>query len=223
MDIIPLFDMEPDHEEDHHSLWAEKYRPKKLEDFLGSESVKETMRIFLEKNDIPHLMFYSSPGTGKTSLGKLLTKIIPCDSIIINASDENGVDDIRNKVQSFALTIGIHPLKVIFLDECLDENTLIWILRDGMEQRIPIKNLNDKIDLVRSYNIEKKRIEWRPFDLISQGLHKTYEIEFENGEIIICTDTHKWYVRDENENVIRVETSEMISGKYTYILTTEEN
>lgn len=113
----PFFEMEEALETPHHSLWAEKYRPKKFEEFLGSESVKETIKIFLEKNDIPHLMFYGPPGTGKTSLSKLLIKHIPCDSLTINASDENRIDDIRYKVQDFAMTMGIHPLKVMFMDE----------------------------------------------------------------------------------------------------------
>lgn len=109
--------MEDPVEENHHSLWVEKYRPKKISDFIGSNSVRETINIFLEKNEIPHLLFYGPPGTGKTSLGKLLTKIIPCDSVILNASDENRVDDIRVKVQDFAMTMGINPLKIMFLDE----------------------------------------------------------------------------------------------------------
>lgn len=102
----------------HHSLWVEKYRPKKFEDFIGSESVKETLQLWLEKKDIPHLLFFSSPGTGKTSIGKMLVNLIPCDSLIINAADENGVDDVRNKVQDFCITMGMQPLKIMFLDEC---------------------------------------------------------------------------------------------------------
>lgn len=100
-----------------HSLWVERYRPKNLDKFIGSQAVVETVKDWLDKKDIPHLLFFSSPGTGKTSLGKILTKHIPCDSLIINASDENGVDDIRNKVQDFCMTMGMQPLKVMFLDE----------------------------------------------------------------------------------------------------------
>lgn len=100
-----------------HSLWVEKWRPRKFEDYIGSEVVKETVGVFLKNNDIPHLMFYGPPGTGKTTIGKLLISKIPCDSLIINASDENGVESIRNKVQDFAMTMGIHSLKIMFLDE----------------------------------------------------------------------------------------------------------
>jgi len=100
-----FFEMEQPAEVPDHSLWVERYRPKSLEDFVGSPSVRETLKIWLDSKDIPHLLFFSSPGTGKTSLGKMLVKLIPCDSLTINASDENKVDDIRNKVQDFCVTI----------------------------------------------------------------------------------------------------------------------
>jgi len=112
-----FFEMEEKAPVSDHSLWVERYRPKKFDDFIGSETVKETLKLWLEKKDIPHLLFFSSPGTGKTSLGKMLVNLIPCDSMIINASDENGVDDIRNKVQDFCVTMGMNPLKIMFLDE----------------------------------------------------------------------------------------------------------
>jgi DNA polymerase III delta prime subunit len=117
MNNEPYFEMEQPSQKEHHSLWAEKYRPDTFEDFLGSEAVKEKVGTFLDSNDIPHILLYGPPGTGKTSLGKLLVNKIPCDHLLINASDENRVDDIRHKVQDFAITMGIHPLKVMFLDE----------------------------------------------------------------------------------------------------------
>lgn len=110
-------DMEEVPEVSDHSLWVERYRPRKFDDFIGNSIVKETLKLWLEKKDIPHLLFFSTPGTGKTSLGKMLTSLIPCDSLIINASDENGVDSVRNKVQDFCMTMGMHNLKIMFLDE----------------------------------------------------------------------------------------------------------
>lgn len=112
-----FFEMEDRAKVPDHSIWAERYRPKTFDTFIGSENVKETLKIWLEKKDIPHLLFFSSPGTGKTSLGDMLTDLIPCDCLKINASDENGVDDIRNKVQDFCMTMGMRPLKIMFLDE----------------------------------------------------------------------------------------------------------
>ena len=113
----PYFEMEESHEQDSHGIWAEKYRPKSFDEFIGSASIKETLSLFLENKDVPHILFYGPPGTGKTSVAKLLIKSIPCDNLLINASDENKVDDVRNKIQEFAMTMGIHPLKIMVLDE----------------------------------------------------------------------------------------------------------
>lgn len=111
------FEMEEAPKEFHHTIWVEKWRPKTLDSLVGSPALKETIEIWLRNKDIPHLLFFSSPGTGKTSIGKILVEQIPCDSLIINASDENGVDDIRDKVQDFCMTMGTQPLKIMFLDE----------------------------------------------------------------------------------------------------------
>jgi len=112
-----FFEMDAPNEVPDHSLWVERYRPKTVEELIASPAVKETLQLWLKNKDIPHLLFFSSPGTGKTSIGKILIKHIPCDSLLINASDENGVDSIRNKVQDFCMTMGAQPLKVMFLDE----------------------------------------------------------------------------------------------------------
>ena len=100
-----------------NNIWAEKYRPKIFDTLIGNIPIKEISKIWLAEKEIPHILLHSSPGTGKTSLGKLLISHIPCDSLIINASDENSVDNIRNKVQDFAMTMGAMPLKIILLDE----------------------------------------------------------------------------------------------------------
>jgi len=101
----------------NHSLWVEKYRPIKLEDYVGNEHLKEKVSIFIENNDIPHLLLYGKAGTGKTTLAKLIVKSIDCDFMIINASDERNVDTIRDKVRGFASSMGFKKWKVVVLDE----------------------------------------------------------------------------------------------------------
>ena len=100
-----------------HSLWVEKHRPSKLEDYVGNEHLKSKVEGYLETGDIPHLLLYGKAGTGKTTLARLIVNSVDCDYMIINASDENNVDTVRNKVKSFASTIGFKPFKVIILDE----------------------------------------------------------------------------------------------------------
>ena len=99
-------------------LWVEKYRPSSLDNYIGNEHLKSKVKIYLESGDLPHLLFFGKAGTGKTTLAKLLVNNIECDYLYINASDENSVDTVRNKVRQFASTVGVKDLKIIILDEC---------------------------------------------------------------------------------------------------------
>jgi replication factor C small subunit len=100
-----------------HTLWIEKYRSETLEQYIGNDAVKARIADCIANNDIPHFIFAGSAGTGKTTLAKLIVKNIQCDYLYINASDENGIDIIRDKVKGFASTSSFKPLKVVILDE----------------------------------------------------------------------------------------------------------
>ena len=76
------------------------------------------MKVYLESEDVPHLLLFGKAGTGKTTLAKIVVNNIDCDYMYINASDENKVDDVRNKIKTFASSVGFKSLKVIILDEC---------------------------------------------------------------------------------------------------------
>jgi DNA polymerase III delta prime subunit len=110
--------MEKSMNEIKHSLWVEKYRPTTMETYIGNEHLKSKVSIYLESGDLPHLLLFGKAGTGKTTLAKLLVNNIDCDYIYINASDENSVEVVRDKVKNFASTLGFQELKVIILDEC---------------------------------------------------------------------------------------------------------
>ena len=99
-------------------LWVEKYRPSTLDTYIGNDQLKSKVAVYLESGDLPHLLLYGKAGTGKTTLAKLLVNNIECDYLYINASDENSVDTVRNKVRQFASTVGFKDLKIIILDEC---------------------------------------------------------------------------------------------------------
>ena len=100
-----------------NTLWCERYRPSTMDEFVGNEHIKDKVSSLIHDQDIPHLMFAGKAGTGKTTLAKLLIKNIDCDYLFINASDENSVDTIRNKIKGFVTTIGFKGLKIVVLDE----------------------------------------------------------------------------------------------------------
>ena len=100
-----------------HTLWIEKYRSQTLEQYIGNDTVKDRIADCIAKNDIPHFIFSGTAGTGKTTLAKLIVNNIKCDYLYLNASDENGIDVIRDKVKGFASSASFNPIKVVILDE----------------------------------------------------------------------------------------------------------
>lgn len=100
------------------SLLVEKYRPENMEDLVLEPQVREYFKNAIEKGEIPHLLFCGPAGTGKTTLAKILVKELDAVYRYINASDERGIDSVREKIVPFAQTKSIDGrLKIIILDE----------------------------------------------------------------------------------------------------------
>jgi replication factor C small subunit len=121
----------------YERLWCEKYRPKTLKDILLSEDNRVHFSTLNE--DTPNILFYGSPGTGKSTLAKIIVNdILKCQYLYINASDESGIDTIRNKVISFAQTRSIDSKKKVVILEEADGLTgdALRILRNVMEEYV---------------------------------------------------------------------------------------
>ena len=98
-------------------LWVEKYRPTTLEEYVGNETIKNKIADYLKQGSIQNLLFHGVAGTGKTTLAKLIAKNLNCDLLYINASDERGIDTIRDKIIPFASSMSFNDIKIVILDE----------------------------------------------------------------------------------------------------------
>ena len=99
-------------------LWVEEYRPKTIDDCILPQSLKTLFQSFIEKGEISNMLFSGTPGVGKTTVAKALCEQMNCDWIMINGSEEGGIDVLRNKIKNFASTVSLSGgKKVVILDE----------------------------------------------------------------------------------------------------------
>ena len=101
------------------NIWVEKYRPAKLADMVLSESLRAFVEECRTKGEIPNMLFVGNAGTGKTTLAKVIvSEILDAQYLYINASEKNGIDEVRTSILTFAQTKSIDgKIKIIFLDE----------------------------------------------------------------------------------------------------------
>ena len=99
-------------------LWVEQYRPKTIDDCILPDSLKSLFLAFIKKGEISNMLFSGTAGIGKTTVAKALCEQMNCDWIMINGSEEGGIDVLRNKIKNFASTVSLSGgKKVVILDE----------------------------------------------------------------------------------------------------------
>ena len=118
-------------------LWVEKYRPQTVEDCILPDGIKKTFQEFVNRKEIPNLLLSGTAGVGKTTIAKALCNEIGCDFIVINGSDESGIDVLRNKIKNYASSVSLAGgRKVIIIDEAdyLNPNSTQPALRGAIEE-----------------------------------------------------------------------------------------
>jgi DNA polymerase III delta prime subunit len=119
-----------------HLLWTEKYRPKTVEECILPERLKKPFQEYVNQKNIPNLLLSGGAGVGKTTIAKAMCNEVGCDFMILNGSDENGVDTIRFKIKNYASSMSLTGgRKVVILDEAdyLTPNAQA-ILRNAIEE-----------------------------------------------------------------------------------------
>lgn len=118
-------------------LWVEKYRPQTIDDCVLPESLKTTFKQYIAQGELPHFLFCGTAGVGKTTVAKALCNEIGAEYLMINSSEESGIDTLRNKIKGFASTISLTDAKkVVILDEAdyLNPNSTQPALRAFIEE-----------------------------------------------------------------------------------------
>jgi DNA polymerase III delta prime subunit len=183
-----------------NSLFVEKYRSKVLSEYVGNKQLKQIVLQYIKNKDIQNLLLYGTPGTGKTTLAKIIINHIDCDSLYINASDERGIDTIRDKVQGFASSASFKPLKIIILDEAdfltiqaqaslrniieTYSRTTRFILTCNYLERI-IDPLQSRCQVLKITPPSKKEVAQH----ISDILYKEY-INYEVSDLVLVVNKH---------------------------------
>jgi len=122
---------------DEQFLWVEKYRPRNLDDCILPQNQKDFFQVFLDKGEIQNMLLCGSAGVGKTTVARALCEQLETDYIIINGSEESGIDVLRTKIKQFASSVSFSgKTKVVILDEAdyLNPNSTQPALRAFIEE-----------------------------------------------------------------------------------------
>jgi DNA polymerase III delta prime subunit len=118
-------------------LWVERYRPKTIDECILPKNLKETFKQFVQSGELPNFLFCGTAGVGKTTVAKALCNEIGAEYLLINGSEESGIDILRTKIKSFASTVSLTDAKkVVILDEAdyLNPNSTQPALRGFIEE-----------------------------------------------------------------------------------------
>jgi len=182
------------------TIWTEKYRPQTLNDYVGNEDVKLKISKALENGDIQNLLFHGGAGQGKTTLAKIIAKHLDADLLYINASDENSVDVLRDKVKGFVSTSGFSKWKLVILDEAdfltinfqaglrgileTYSKTARFILTCNFVEKI-IDPIQSRLTYFHISPPDKKTVAFRAVEIL-----KAENIEFDPKDVIAIVEQH---------------------------------
>lgn len=184
-------------------LWVEKYRPKTVTEYVFRDAAqKSQVESWIKSGSLPHLLFSGSPGTGKTTLAKLMLHEIgvnPIDILEINASNERNIDTLRGKIITFASSMPFAgDVRYVILDEadylnCLAEDEKI-LLANGTELALKDMSADEKYAVV-SFNEKTGEFEEDTAEVAFVAESETYLVELENGNSITVTADHPFIVK----------------------------
>ena len=188
--------------DEKQSIWSEKYKPQTIDDVILPEKLRNSIKTGLENGTLPNLGLWSYlPGLGKSSLANAIANHQNVEPYWVNASLNKGIDLIRNEIHAFASRRSISDkLKVVIMDECLDENEEVILIEDNKEVAKKLKDLEiGKTYKCKSFNMNTGLFEDDTCEVVSSKNDTIYQVELADGRTIKVTDNHPFIVRENGK------------------------
>jgi DNA polymerase III delta prime subunit len=203
-------------------VWIEKYRPQSLADVKGHEQITERLASYIERNDLPHLLFAGPAGTGKTTSAVAIAKELYGDEwrenfLELNASDQRGIDVVRDRIKNFARSsFGGFDYRVIFLDEadalCVPPGTEVVTGYPSSPEVKPIEQVAEDGEPIPSVDFETNEVQPDEGKLVDSGVADFFDLELGDGRTILASLTHPFFVVGEDGKLVEKELRELNPG-----------
>ena len=203
-------------------VWLEQYRPQRLEDVVGQEAIVERLQTYVDQNDLSHLLFAGPAGVGKTTSALAIARELYGEDweqhfLELNASDERGIDVIRERVKSFARTaFGGAEYRIIFLDEadalCVPPGTEVVTGYPSAPEVKPIEDVDPDGEPIPSVDFETNEIQSDKGMRVDSGIADFFEVELADGRTIEASLTHPFFLVGEDGRLVETELRELSPG-----------
>jgi len=203
-------------------IWLEKYRPETFADIVGQDAIVERLGSYVERRDVPHMLFAGPAGVGKTTASIAVARELYGEDweeqfLELNASDERGIDVVRDRIKSFARTsFGGVDHRIIFLDEadalCVPPGTEIVTGYPSSPEIKPIEDVDTEGEPIPSVDFETNGIQSDAGHLVDSGVADFFELELEDGRTVLASPTHPFFIVGEDGKLVEKELRELSPG-----------
>ncbi|MFC6722328.1 AAA family ATPase [Halobacteriaceae archaeon SHR40] len=203
-------------------IWLEKYRPQRFDEIVGQDAIVDRLRSYVDRNDLPNMLFAGPAGVGKTTSAIAAARELYGEDweehfLELNASDERGIDVVRDRIKSFARTsFGGANYRIIFLDEadalCVPPGTEVVAGYPSSPEVKPIEEVATDGEPIPSVDFETNEIQSDKGKLVDSGVADFFEVELADGRTILASLSHPFFVVDEDGTLVEKELRELSPG-----------
>ena len=203
-------------------IWIEKFRPERLADIHGQEEIVDRLQSYVDRDDLPHLLFSGPAGIGKTTAATAIARELYGDDwqenfLELNASDERGIDVVRDRIKNFARSsFGGHEYRIIFLDEadslCVPPGTDVVTGYPSSPEVKPIEEVSDDGEPIPSVDFETNEIQSDKGKLVDSGVADFFAVELADGRTITASLSHPFFTVGEDGRLVETELRDLSPG-----------